>query len=211
MLPFYADRFNSVELNNTFYRNPQDAAVRSWAQAVPSRFRFAVKANRWIMFARDEAAVAEAMGRFAALMEGFRSGLGAVLFHFPGNALYAEGRVEAIVRQAPRGWRLAFEFSHPSWFERQPLSAVRDPRVVLSEVDGEPGPKAEDWTARDFSYLRLRRDRYPPRRLDGWAERAGERLAGGQDVYLYFKHGEQAPTAALQLTDRLHVSIKAGI
>lgn len=200
MLGYYASRLQTVEVNTTFYRTQPEGVVAGWAAAVPQHFRFAVKAHRRITHNRRMPNLEEAMRLLALEADAFQDRLGPVLFQLPPTAPFEEGRIERILTLAPPHWRVAFQFRHPSW--HVPDIADRLERLGASLVygDGEDHPGRLDRGA--FIYLRLRRDAYSAQRLAAWSRRIRGYLAGGRDVYVYFKHERLGPLYAERLLAR---------
>ena len=197
MLGYYAGRLRTVEVNTTFYRTQPDAVIAAWAKAVPPDFRFAVKAHRRITHNRRMPNLEDAMRMLAQEADGFGDRLGPVLFQLPPTAPFDEGRIERVVAVAPRHWRIAFQFRHPSWHTEQVAELLERLGAAFVHGDGEeqPGPLGRG----AFIYLRLRRDSYSPQRLGVWRRRIRAFVEGGRDVYAYFKHEKLGPIYAERL------------
>lgn len=206
MLHYYGERLDSVEINTTFYRNPTAETVAGWAAAVPTSFRFAVKAHRRITHNRRMPNLENAVQAMMAVTEGLGEHLGPLLFQFPPTAPFEEGRLERIAAAVPTHWRLAFQFRHPSWHTPETAERIETMGAALCHGDGEaqPGPVGRG----KFVYLRLRRTSYSPQRMTLWEQRIRSYLAEGRDVYLYFKHEELAPAYALRTRERLQTSAR---
>lgn len=202
MLAYYAARLPTVEINNTFYRNPKREVLAGWAAATPAHFRFAIKATRRIThFGRlkvDE--VAEPLRFLYASLGALGDKLAAVLFQLPPNLKLDLPRLQAFLALLPEGHRAAFEFRHPSWFDDAVYEALRGAGASLcfsEREDDSPPPLVE--TA-PWGYVRLRLERYAESDLAAWAERlAATRWAS---VYAYFMHEPTAPGYAATLMQR---------
>jgi uncharacterized protein YecE (DUF72 family) len=206
MLAFYAGRLNSVELNTTFYGNPSEDTVASWAAAVPPGFVFAAKAHRMITFGKRAVMVRRQLKLSAALLGGLGNHLGPVLFQLPPTAKHDRKRLERLLAIRPLGWRVAFQFRHASWFNEGAIAAIEQAGAALCHADGEPEPGPQGRGA--FTYLKLRREAYSDGDLDAWAERIAADLSAGRDVYAYFKHETLGPSLALKLVARLQTSAR---
>lgn len=206
MLAFYATRLNSVELNTTFYHWPKPSSLQAWAAAVPEGFRFAIKAHRWLAnplnVDRFEAGLPELRTLYGTL----GAALGPVLFKLPPPAAASTERLGRFLRLVPAGWRVAFEFAHPSWADDAITRLLEDARAAACAVD--EGDNLLSFRGA-YVYLRLRRDRYGAKALAGWAERVRAALAEGRDVYLYFKHQAAGPDRAQQLRTLVQTSARA--
>lgn len=205
MLPFYASRLNSVELNTTFYHWPKPSSVRAWAAAAPEGFRFAIKAHRWLAnplnVDRFEAGLPELTARYGEL----GASLGPLLFKLPAPAAASTEQLGRFLRLVPAGWRVAFEFGHPSWASDDVTRLLEDAGAAACAVDEGrevPSPRGA------YVYVRLRQDRYGPKALAGWAERIAGALAGGRDAYVYFKHQAAGPARAERLRTLVQTSAR---
>jgi uncharacterized protein YecE (DUF72 family) len=205
MLSFYASRLNSVELNTTFYHWPKPASVQAWAAAAPAGFRFAVKAHRWLAnpmnVDRFEAGLPELQTRYGDLGQA----LGPLLFKFPPPVTASTEQLGRFLHLVPAGWRVAFEFGHPSWDSDDVTRLLEDAGAAACVVDEGASLQSPRGA---YVYLRLRQERYGPKALAGWAERIGAALAQGRDVYVYFKHQAAGPARALRLRTLVQTSAR---
>ena len=189
MLRYYAERFATVEINNTFYRMPAQAMLARWAEEVPENFAFTLKAPRRITHEkrlRDaEAEVAEFLRRAAALGDK----LGVVLFQLPPFLRKDLPRLRDFLGLLPSVPRVAFEFRHASWQDDEVYEALRARAAMLCVTDTDEGETPFVATS-DCGYVRLRRTHYDEADLRGWVERiAAQRLAC---AYVYFMHEDEA-------------------
>lgn len=209
MLEYYATRLQTVEVNTTFYRTQPDDVIAQWANAVPAAFRFAVKAHRRITHNRRMPNLEEAMRVLALEAGGFGHRLGPVLFQLPPTAPFEAGRIERIVGLAPKYWRIAFQFRHPSWHTDEVAGLLEGLGAAFVHGDGEdhPGPLGRG----AFIYLRLRRETYSPQRLAIWSRRIAGYLEGGRDVYCYLKHEKLGPLYAERLQSKLRTSFRVPV
>jgi len=179
-LAYYAERLGTVEVNGSFYRLPTEATFAKWAAAVPDGFRFAVKAPRTIsVFGRVDF-VPDLNARVRAL--GDRRG--------PIVVRFADGRerddefVAGLLDALDDDLDVALDFRDPSWDGIEPeLERWGAVRVNQLQAGGVR-----------FRYLRLRDPPYDDAALAQWADTIRGLLAGGLDVYCYFRH-EDEPTA----------------
>lgn len=206
MLAYYAQQLGSVEVNTTFYRTQPEDVIASWVASVPPAFRFAVKAHRRITHNRRMPNLEEAVRILTEETDDFADRLGPVLFQFPPTAPFDEGRIERIVALLPKHWRVAFQFRHRSWHTPAVASLLERLGASLVYGDGEAEPGLLGRGA--FIYLRLRRDTYSPQRRTVWARRIAGYLAGGRDVYGYFKHEALGPRYAQQLETAVRTSFR---
>jgi uncharacterized protein YecE (DUF72 family) len=185
MLAYYASHFRSVELNNTFYRLPNEKTLVQWTEQVPQGFRFAVKASRTITHIRRLKDVADPVGYLLRTTAALGDALGPVLFGLPPNMKLDLERLNRLLRLIPTGARAAIEFRHESWHDDSVFDALRSHNVALcianTADDETPFVATADW-----GYLRLRREAYTPADLEDWLGRI--RARRWHDVYVFFKH-----------------------
>ncbi|HEX2032381.1 MAG TPA: DUF72 domain-containing protein [Actinomycetota bacterium] len=189
MLPYYAGRFRSVEVNYTFRRSPSPSTLEAWRERTPDGFRFALKAHQRITHTLRLADTGEAVSSFLARARLLGERLGVVLFQCPPSLRFDRGLLEGFLAHVPDGVRSAMEFRHPSWEAARPLLADRGVAWCTAETDEAPAGEPS-WEP--FGYLRLRKESYTEDELGRWAERISGALADGRDVHCYFKHEEKA-------------------
>ena len=207
-LPEYARTFNTVELNNSFYRQPPPESFAEWAAKTPEQFIFTVKASRYITHLKKLSATKEPLERFLAAARNLGPQLGPILFQFPGNWKANPERLDGFLDLFPDDLRAVFEFRHPSWFEPVILSILKDHGAALCHAYSDRRPISEAVTG-DFIYIRLhgRRPTYASRyRLQELRELAGKilvQLEAENDVYVYFNNDANAYAVAnaLELID----------
>jgi len=202
----YAHRFDTVEVNSTFYRTASRAAVERWVADTPDDFCFAVKASRYLTHVkrlRDHPdkgfALAQGIAHFyaplAPLIDSGR--LGPVLWQLPANFRRDDDRIAELLETAPPG-RHCLEFRHASWFCEPVYELLRRHDAALVIGDSADWPfQAREITA-SWTFLRLHRGRrgrggnYSDAELADWAERIAGWRDAGADVYAYFNNDQQA-------------------
>ena len=209
-LGFYAERYPSVEINATFYRLPSDSSLDEWRETVPSDFRFAVKASRYITHMKKLKDPDDSTPAFFEKIDRLGERLGPVLFQLPPNWHVNVDRLAAFLEALPSGYRYAFEFRDSSWWTEAvtDLLAEHDAAFCLFDLDGETTPA---WTTTDFVYLRLHgsdgpyQGRYSDAVLDDWAGQIRRWRDEGREVYGYFDNDAEAaaPVDASALLKRL--------
>jgi uncharacterized protein YecE (DUF72 family) len=194
MLPYYSARFSTVEVNNSFYRIPTERVLLSWADMVPSSFRFVMKASRRITHNNRLQDDDGSLGYFLRAVNPLGPRLGPTLFQLPPNFKKEVSRLEEFLARLPRNWPAAMEFRHPSWFDDEIYQLLRQRGVALVGVDqeGEEGSGAPLVPTAGWGYLRLRRTDYNTEALGRWAERIGSQP--WREAYVFLKHEEGSPT-----------------
>ena len=196
-LKHYAGRLNSVEINYTFRRLPSAGTLKSWVEATPPGFVFAVKANQRITHIQRLKNAEEATELFFRMIDPLRTSrrLGPVLFQLPPQLKVDTDLLSGYLRLLPSGIRYAFEFRHASWLTEEVYQVLRNHNISLCVAESEKLEVPEVITA-DFVYYRLRKPEYTEEDVDAIAARSRELLATGRDLYLMFKH-EETPAGAL--------------
>jgi uncharacterized protein YecE (DUF72 family) len=189
MLPYYAERFGTVEINYTFYRMPNAKTVAGWDAETPAGFSFTLKAPQRITHFARLREIDDPLRYFLDTASGLGPKLGAVLFQLPPSFKKDLDRLGRLLDLLPAGLRSAFEFRHASWFDAGVYARLRAANAALCLADTERETTPLEATA-DWGYLRLRDQGYTEADLQEWG-RTIERLAAGwRDAFVYFKHEE---------------------
>jgi uncharacterized protein YecE (DUF72 family) len=200
LLRHYGSRLATVELNNTFYRQPSPAAVDGWLAATPPDFRFAVKAQRGGSFRSLQVDPTESVPWLTGPLRRFGERLGTILFRVPDGVRRDDDRLKALLDAWPADLPIALEFQDPSWHVDETFAALRTAgaTLVTTELPEDPEPPTIRRTG-PFLYLRLRRTDYDASGLQTWLARLEPFLADGLDAYVYFRHDEVGRGAELAL------------
>jgi uncharacterized protein YecE (DUF72 family) len=203
MLEYYASRFETVEINATFYRMPTAALLESWAARVPATFTFSLKAPRRLTHDRRLKECADPLRAFCDAAQALGARLGVLLFQLPPNFKIDVARLSAFIELLPPGARVAFEFRHESWWNDAVFDVLRARNVALCIADSEDRHTPLITTA-DFGYLRLRDEGYSEEQLTRWANDVVAQ-DGWRDTFVYFKHEDEAlgPDFAERFRQRL--------
>jgi uncharacterized protein YecE (DUF72 family) len=204
MLPYYAERFPTVEINYTFYRTPNEKIVDGWARATPERFRLTLKAPRRITHDARLRDCGDRVRQFLETAATLGPKLGALLFQLPPNLKKDLPLFDAFLETFPPKVCAAFEFRHPSWLDGEVYARLRARNLALCVADSEKLATPVEITA-DYAYFRLRDEGYTPGDIARWAETITARASGCRDVFVYFKHEEsgKGPEFGRMLMDRL--------
>jgi len=198
-LRFYADRFPTTEINNTFYRFPSESAAAGWNDQVPSGFRFAVKLTQKITHQKKLAEVDEEMEWFLKGIAPLRHKLSAILVQLPPYFRKDLAVLNQFLTRHGRSLPLAFEFRHPSWQSPEIFALLGDRGAALVMAETEEAPALREVTG-SFIYVRLRKPSYQEGELEEWARWL---LDQRKPCFVYLKHDEQAPVLASQLFEML--------
>ena len=202
MLRYYAERFPTVEINNTFYRMPAESVLEHWAEEVPEGFAFTLKAPRRITHMKQLKEVEADVAEFARRAGVLEKKLGMLLFQLPPFLKKDLARLQSLFAGLPAGLRAAVEFRHDSWRDDEVYGTLRAHGGILcvAENDDDEGDTPLVVTS-DIAYLRLRRTDYKEEDLRAWMGRIARQPLSR--AYVYFKHEDEAfaPRFAAQLTE----------
>jgi len=193
-LEHYAEHFDTVEVNNTFYRLPTLSAVQGWADQSPRGFVFTVKASRYLTHIKRLTDLDQGVRRYYERIQPLIDAkkLGPVLWQLPGNFQRDDDRLRAALNALPNG-RHCFEFRHPSWFVDEVYDLLRKRRVALVIGDHPERPfqsyeMTAGWTLVRFHYgHRGRNGNYSAREIEEWAKRIGK-WRERTEVFAYFNN-----------------------
>lgn len=205
-LAWYATRFDTAEINASFYRLPSETAVAAWRDQAPAGFCFAWKVSRFISHNKKLKDCADSVdlvfGRMAPLAEK----RGPALVQLPPQLRRNDERLETFIGWLPKGWRVAFEFRHPSWYDEAVFEILRRRGCgfVISDHHHAPAPGL---VTADFAYWRGHgpggryHGSYPDAALEELARDIESWRAAGLDVFAYFDNDVKcaAPRDALRL------------
>lgn len=202
----YASIFDTVEINNSFYRLPEETTFAAWAARAPEGFVFGVKASRFLTHMKKLKNPEEPIARLFSRMAPLRCHQGPVLYQLPPGWKLDRTRLEHFLHALPPGFRHVVEFRDPSWYASEVLDLLTQRGVALCVHDmrGSATPRER---VGPFVYVRFHgaegtySGSYPERRLAGWAEWLHAERRSGVDVYAYFNNdvGGHAPNNALTL------------
>ena len=190
LLGFYATKFPTLEINNTFYRLPREHVLLEWASQVPDSFTFSLKASQRITHHARLKAESQSLVEFLlknTAVLGDR--LGPILFQLPPNLKKDIERLKNFLTYLPAGRRYAFEFRNDSWFDEETFSVLRDRDIAMCVSESAELRCPVVCTA-SWGYLRLHRLDYAEADLAEWAKCVTSQP--WDQAYVYFKHDEGA-------------------
>lgn len=210
LLAAYARRFDTVEVNGTFYRLIDRGTLARWRDETPEGFLFACKGSRFLTHMKRLKDAEEGLANYFQRVEMLGDKLGPVVFQLPDRFRPDAGRLARFVDALPQGGRYAFEFRDPAWFTDEILKLLRGKGAALCLYE-LAGQKAPVEVTAGFVYIRLHgpggayQGSYDDRTLRAWAKRLGAWRDDGLDVHCYFDNDERgyAPTNALRLREML--------
>lgn len=190
---FYAEQFDTVEINNSFYRLPSPETLAAWRDQAPRGFCYAVKANRFLTQAKKLKDCEEPMTRMMASVDALRPALGPLLFQLPPRFRANLERLEAFLRIIPPDVVSIFEFREPSWYCDAVFEMLDSfgAGLCVHDMPGSASPRIGVGPA---AYIRFHGTdgkyvgRYTEEALAGWSQWIGEQTAGGRAVWAYFNN-----------------------
>jgi uncharacterized protein YecE (DUF72 family) len=191
-LDYYAEHFDTVEINYSFYRLPSPENFATWREQAPAGFLFATKGNRFITHLKRLHDPDEPIARFFASVVRLEETTGPILWQLPPHFHCDLERLETFLAALPREYQHAFEFRHDSWFVDTVYTALaqHDAAFCLADRGGQYAPL--ELTA-GWTYVRFHGGlgdgwAYTDAQLAAWAERIASYRAQGRTVYAYFNN-----------------------
>jgi uncharacterized protein YecE (DUF72 family) len=187
-LGYYATKFPTVEINNTFYRLPKENVLLEWAAQVPQNFTFALKASQRITHhARLKEEAADTVDFLLRNTAKLGDRLGPILFQLPPNLKKDVNRFRGFLGLLPSDRRYVFEFRHESWFDNEVFDAMRERDIAMCVAEQEDFKCPVVCTA-TWGYLRLHKLDYQSGELTDWAKCVTSQA--WKEAYVFFKHDE---------------------
>ena len=207
-LEFYAQTFDTVEINFSFYRLPSLKTFQNWRARVGPHFRYAVKGSRYITHLKRLLEPEEHVALFFERVAGLSDRAGPILWQLPPDFPCDEARLDHFLRVLPTNYRHTVEFRHESWLVERVFEQLARYSVALC-IPERPGLAHALRLTTDWTYLRfhqgVRGGDYTPEQLDEWAKRISRWLGQGVSVWAYFNNDWRgyAVKNALELRERL--------
>lgn len=194
-LEFYRGHFTTVELNNSFYRLPEEATFTLWREAVPAGFIFAVKASRYLTHLKKLKDTGAGLATFLKRVEVLKDRLGPILFQLPPSWHFNPERLEHFLASLPGEHRYAFEFRDSSWFTPRTYDSLarHQASFCIYELAGKTSPRE---VTSDLIYIRLHGPgaaycgQYSEQALTQWATEIRNWTSQGKEIYCYFDNDE---------------------
>jgi uncharacterized protein YecE (DUF72 family) len=194
---FYAGEFDTVEINNSFYRLPKAATFDAWREQAPPGFCYAVKANRYLTQAKKLKDCAEPLERMIQPFRHLGDRLGPILFQLPPRFHLNLERLESFLKLLPNDVTSAFEFRETSWYTDEVFSLL-DRHGASFCVHDMPGLLSPRIAVGPIAYLRFHGGigkyygRYRDEALLGWSDWVADQARGGRPVWAYFNNDPEA-------------------
>jgi uncharacterized protein YecE (DUF72 family) len=196
-LSFYARQFNTVELNNSFYRVPSEKAFTTWRESTPENFVFAVKMSRYVTHIKRLRNLGPAVENFLARAGLLGGMLGPLLYQLPPGMKRNDELLQNFLSLLPPKYRHAIEFRHKSWIGEAVFDILRRHNIGLCVFD-MPGFSCPLAITSDFAYVRFHGSEglysscYSDAELSRWAERIARLSQNVEASYIYFNNDAEA-------------------
>ncbi|MFO7978079.1 MAG: DUF72 domain-containing protein [Bacteroidales bacterium] len=199
-LSFYAEHFNTVEINNTFYKFPTEDQLSQWKDETPAGFKFTIKANRYLSHMKKlkvDDDFMQSLERFNDTLESIKEKLGCVLWQLPGNLKQNIPKLETFFDKLDKSMQHVIEFREKSWFNDPVYQVLRKHGIaycILSAPDDLPEDVV---TTSNTAYLRFHGKstwynyEYSDDELLSWKNRVNK-LKGIDQIFIYFNNDHQA-------------------
>lgn len=191
---YYAERFDTVEINATFYNLPKAETVDNWREEAPEGFEYALKFSRYGSHIKRLKDPQQSLPAFLELAERLEGHLGPVLVQLPPKWKPRPDRLDEFLAETPSRYRWVVEVRDPGWLEEEVFAVLREHGAALcihDMLENHPRELTADWT-----YLRYHGDHYAGsyayQFLTAEADRIADLLKDGHDVYAYFNNDEKA-------------------
>lgn len=194
-LPYYAEHFNTVEINMTFYRFPKAETLKGWKDKVPDDFKFTLKANRQITHLKKIRGVKSDVRYFCILADSLGEKLGCILFQLPPSLRLDIDLLEEFLQSLSSNTKNVIEFRHESWYREEVYTLLRDYKTIFCAVSSTKVPKSVIQTD-ETCYFRFHgltggyRYSYTDEELESWAEAI--KTTGASECYIYFNNDYHA-------------------
>jgi uncharacterized protein YecE (DUF72 family) len=205
----YARHFDTVEINNTFYRLPKQQSVENWHKQAPAGFLYTVKANRYMTHIKRLKDVSEPLVRFFDTVGLLEEKLGPILYQLPPNLHKDLDLLQSFIKLLPKKRIAVFEFRHDSWYSEDTYKLLKKSNAAFC-IHDMPGKQSPRVVTADVIYIRFHgtagrySGNYSKSALQEWADWIKDNLRGIRRVYAYFNndYNAYAVNNARQLKDQ---------
>jgi len=194
---YYAQHFDTVEINNTFYHLPKEQTLQRWHKIAPKDFLYAVKANRYITHIKKLNDAAEPLERFFERVNLLKRRLGPILYQLPPSLHKNLDLLEAFIKLLPKRKTAVFEFRHKSWYEDDTYELLEKSHAGFC-IHDMPGKESPRIVTGDIIYIRFHgttgrySGSYPKSQLQSWAKWLKSQAKNVCAIYTYFNNDEHA-------------------
>lgn len=199
-LQYFTANFDTVELNNSFYRQPTLQNFETWQEQAPENFIYAVKANRYFTHLKKLNVTQNEIVEFLNASLGLGKKLGPILFQLPPKWNINIERLERFLKMLPPEYRYTFEFRNPDWYQEEVFGLLKKYNCAFCIYD-LAGHQSPIIATADFIYIRLHgpgdkyQGSYSHNALTKWAKMCNAWMNEKKDVYIYFDNDQEGYAA----------------
>lgn len=206
-LEYYASVFDTVEINNTFYKFPTEKALKTWRDTVASDFKFTLKGHRYITHRKKLKEVERPVSDFEELTKFLKRKMGCLLWQLPGNLHRNDEKLKTFCRTLDGRRNNVIEFRHESWFDKEVYKILKDHKVTCCSISSPDFPEELINTSK-IGYIRFHGKgknwydyEYSKKELREWYNKITDTPL--KEIYIYFNNdiGAHAPKNASQLRE----------
>ncbi len=214
---FFASKFSTVEINNTFYKMPEKQTIIKWRDASPENFKFSVKANRIITHIKKLNSVDEDLKIFMDAVSKFKEKLAMMLFQFPPSFIFNAMLLENFIDKLPKDFNYTFEFRNTSWWDFSIFELLSKNNIAFCNYEKSVEITPRISTSKNI-YIRFHNPQNPAENhfdentLNDWKEFILRENSEGKNIYCYFNNDlggyaiEDAYILELLLAESLKIS-----
>jgi uncharacterized protein YecE (DUF72 family) len=193
----YLEKFDTVELNTSFYHLPKKSTFEKWYNDAPKNFVYSIKASRYITHVKKLIEPEEPVNKFITNVEGIKEKAGVILFQLPPGLKYNLERLTNIINVLPKKYKYTFEFRNETWWNDEAYELLKKNNIAfcIFELAGQLTPRL---ATADFIYIRLHgpggkySGSYSDETLGDWASEIKNWNKEGKAVYCYFDNDDSA-------------------
>jgi uncharacterized protein YecE (DUF72 family) len=217
-LSYYSEKFNTVEINNTFYKYPTENQLQQWVKNTPDDFKFTIKGHRFFTHMKklkSDDSFMDSLNRFMGLLDVLEDKLACILWQLPGNLHKDIERLDEFFKKTGNSAQHVIEFRHRSWFDELVYEKLRHHKVSFCILSAPNGLPEDTITTSKTAYLRFHGKstwynyEYSNSELKTWTERL-EKLEDIDDLFIYFNNDNNAYAVknALKLMNMLNLPVE---
>lgn len=214
-LSFYASKFNSLEINSSFYRLPEKKTLKKWYDETPEKFRFTVKGSQYITHSKKlkvDKDLKEGLQKLYDVASVFDNKLGCILWQLPGNLNYKKDKLEKFCKELDPAFKNVLEFRDKSWFNDEAMEILSENEVTYCSLSAPDDLTEDIHQTSDYVYIRFHGKKewyhysYRKDQLEKWKRKIDELTDNPKEVYAYFNNDvdANAPGDALKFADILN-------
>ena len=204
---YYSSIFDTVEINNTFYKFPREKGLNNWRETAENDFQFTLKGHRYITHRKKLKDIAENVKQFEDLARLLKRNLGCILWQLPPNLKRNDEKLVQFCKDMDPAFKNVLEFRHESWYDKEVYEILKEHNVSFCSISSPEHPD-DMIVTNDIGYVRFHGEAkdwydylYSEKELMEWYTKI--KNSGAKEVYIYFNNDihTNAPENARQLKE----------